>query len=333
LEPSSSNMQNAAQTRASTMEFFDPHFHIWDLKTPAPEGSGYPLLSGHDDTILFAPQDDPIYTTARYEEEFGAAKGITHIGGAFLEAVSVCHVDMAGTDPNYTAACLAEARWVADELGKSSKTYVLCPTAPLESPDAKATLQKLAAIPNVRGIRQVLNCEPDWPRNGKLGNLMENEAWLAGYAELAAVNFSFDAQLNPPQYAQAAGVFGKHPDTTVIINHLGCPTLKDLTENADVFWHGMEALAKHPKTYIKISMLCYITPDWDESDVVVKAVHKLIAIFGPDRCFFASNYPVDVKDNWGAERLFAAFFKLASRYSEGVQKKLFSLNAKAAYRV
>ena len=47
-------------------------------------------------------------------------------------------------------------------------------------------------------------------------------------------------------------------------------------------------------------MLCYITPDWDESDVVVKAVHKLIVIFGPDRCFFASNYPVDVKDNWCA---------------------------------
>ena len=36
-------------------EFFDPHFHIWDLETPAPEGSGYPLLSGHDATILFPP--------------------------------------------------------------------------------------------------------------------------------------------------------------------------------------------------------------------------------------------------------------------------------------
>lgn len=66
----------------------------------------------------------------------------------------------------------------------------------------KATLEKLAAIPNVRGIRQILNCEPDWPRNGALGNLLANEAWLAGYKELAAVNFSFDAQLNPPQYKE-----------------------------------------------------------------------------------------------------------------------------------
>lgn len=37
------------------MEFFDPHFHIWDLETPAAEGAGYPLASGHDAAILFPP--------------------------------------------------------------------------------------------------------------------------------------------------------------------------------------------------------------------------------------------------------------------------------------
>ena len=26
-----------ASATATAMEFFDPHFHIWDLKTPAPE--------------------------------------------------------------------------------------------------------------------------------------------------------------------------------------------------------------------------------------------------------------------------------------------------------
>jgi predicted TIM-barrel fold metal-dependent hydrolase len=37
------------------------------------------------------------------------------------------------------------------------------------------------------------------PRNGKLGDLLDNAAWQAGYAELASVGFSFDLQLNPPQ--------------------------------------------------------------------------------------------------------------------------------------
>lgn len=65
----------------------------------------------------------------------------------------------------------------------------------------------------------------------------------------------------------------------------------------------------------------------------VDAVHRVIKIFGTSRCFFASNYPVDVKDGWPAPKLFAAFKKLASQYDEEAQKGLFAGNAKSAYRV
>lgn len=65
----------------------------------------------------------------------------------------------------------------------------------------------------------------------------------------------------------------------------------------------------------------------------VDAVHRIIKIFGTTRCFFASNYPVDVKDGWPAPKLFAAFKKLASQYDEDAQKGLFAGNAKYAYRV
>merc|ERR1711871_668656 len=116
--------------------------------------------------------------------------------------------------------------------------------------------------------------------------------------------------------------------TTVIINHLGCPTLEDLTLTPDVYFDGMAALAACPNTFIKISMLCYTDGDWDKNDVVLDAVHRVISMFGPERCFFASNFPVDVKDGWPAERPFPAFLKLAAAYDSEARANLFSASAK-----
>ncbi len=80
-------------------------------------------------------------------------------------------------------------------------------------------------------------------------------------------------------------------------------------------------------------MLCYIHEDWSNNNVVKDAVYRIIEIFGIDRCFFASNFPVDIKDGWPAERLYSAFLKLVeNKYTSSDIKKLFSENAKRAYR-
>ncbi len=154
---------------------WDPHFHIWDISKTT--------KSGHDEKTLFAPNDNPIYTPSLYEKDIGAAGSeFEHIGGTFLESASVCHLDKSA--PELTADCLAEAKWASQQLSQSDKKYVLIPTAPLEDPDVATTLSELAKDENVRGIRQILNFEPSWPRNSKLGDLLNNVQWQKGFAEL-----------------------------------------------------------------------------------------------------------------------------------------------------
>jgi hypothetical protein len=85
-------------------------------------------------------------------------------------------------------------------------------------------------------------------------------------------------------------------------------------------------------TFLQISMLCGTDSDWDKNKAVTEAVHKLIALFGTHRCFFASNYPVDVKLGWPAERLFPALIKLSERYTTEDRTALFSRTARIAYR-
>ena len=77
----------------------------------------------------------------------------------------------------------------------------------------------------------------------------------------------------------------------------------------------MEALAAAgPHVYIKISMLCYTDPKWDENALVADALQRIVGLFGTNRCFFASNYPVDILPDQGAwtpDKLYPAFLKAA----------------------
>jgi predicted TIM-barrel fold metal-dependent hydrolase len=283
---------------APPIEVFDPHFHIWDIR----DGEGYA-----DKTTLFAPagtDHEGLYDAADLERDWASLpKGFVHAGGVFLEAMSCCFKDKSA--PELAPLCLKEAAWVQEELDKSpgKREYYLAPTACLEDPDVGKVLSVFAKNPKIKGIRQTLNVAPDWPRTGDngLGELLDNPQWEAGYAKLAGVGFSFDMQLNPHQYQKGAAIAAKYPGIPVIINHLGTPTLKDLEEDeGKVFWEGMEALAAAgPHVYLQISMLCYTDPKWDDNATLAAAVARLIKLFGSDRCFFASNYPVDMLPDQG----------------------------------
>ena len=238
------------------MEIWDPHFHLWDVSENT--------LSGHDSSQLFAPNDNPVYSLELYKQDMlSAGSGFEHSGGAFIEAVSVCHIGVTGDE--FASACLAETSWVSKQFSNSNNCYIIVSTAPLEDVNAGKILTQLAENPLFRGIRQIINYEPSWPRNNQLGNLLCNPRWREGYAELKKHSLSYDFQLNPHQFRDAARLVEKHPETPVIIGHLGSPTLNDLTEKKEVYWDGLKAFSDQEKTCIKISMLSYIDKNWDQN--------------------------------------------------------------------
>ena len=77
-----------------------------------------------------------------------------------------------------------EASYAAEQLAKSSKSYVIVAACALEEPTAPKLLARLVELPQVRGIRQILNHQPDWPRNARLGDLLENVQWRQGFSTL-----------------------------------------------------------------------------------------------------------------------------------------------------
>ena len=302
------------------MEFFDSHFHIWDVSSKGV----------HDANVLFKPGGEEVYDVRKYEADV-ASRGFDHVGGVFLEALSVCF-PQEKDEKKYAEKCVEEAKWAQASLSISSRRYVLVPTVQLESATCREnTLSAISKMKNVRGVRQILNYEPSWPRNTT--NLLENSEWCKGFEMLARYDLSFDMQLNPHQYELAAALLSRQSTKIpIIINHLGTPTRTDL--KGKEYWNGLRKLAAcGDHVFIKISMLNYIDPKWNENDEVISAVHRVIEIFGENQCFFASNFPVELKDGWTSKRLLSAFRdKIASKYSVATQRKFFSENAMRAYR-
>ena len=304
------------------MKLWDPHFHLWDV---SPE-----TTTGHDPSQLFAPGGAPVYDRTRYESD-AAGEGFEFTGGALVEAVSVCHVDQDG--PRFAQACVAEARWVSEELAASPHDYVVVASAPLEDPNLPAILDEIAGnCPGLRGIRQILNHEPSWPRNESRGDLLERPAWRQGFARLEERSLRFDLQLNPHQFRKAARLLARHPGIPIIIGHLGSPTERDLRDGR-VYWDGLRALAELDQTCLKISMLSYPDAEWERSALVRESVHRAIDLFGVERCLFASNFPVEKHVGWPAARLYRAFRDLAAHLPPADRQRLFADNARRIYGV
>ena len=307
-----------------SINFWDPHFHIWDITENT--------KSSHDFQQLFAPTNKPIYSCYDYENDMQYKdNSFQHTGGAFIEAMSVCHIDSFGS--KYEDFCINETSWASNELKKSPKQYVLISSAPLESPNLNKILSKLSNYPYVCGIRQILNHNPSWPRNSVMGDLLDNEKWKDGFGKLGNYNFSFELQLNPNQYQKALNIIKDYPDTKVIINHLGTPKLDDIQKSKNLFWESMKKFSQYNNVFMKISMLSYIMKDWEDSEIVNEAVNRIIEIFGINNCFFASNFPVESNFGWDINRLLDAFKKIARNYNIDEKNKLFSTNAMSAYNV
>ena len=334
--------EKSGTTSTTVPIFFDPHFHIWNLQLEPPI---------HDASVLFPPNKNPNYTLQRYESEFqedndSIVPCCQHVGGVFIEAMSVCYPDMESNSLN--VLCVQEAIWSVAAIrratklgGTPSKKYSVVASACLEAENAAETLSKLVELQeigatSVVGIRQILNKNPSWPRNKERDDFLTSPKWQQGYRLLANYNLSFDLQLNPSQFSAAVQFFSQHPKTTVIINHMGCLLEKDVG-NEEV-WEGLEQLASLPHVCIKISMLCYTYKDWDVKgkgrEVVFNSVRRVVELFGVDRCMFASNFPVDVKDGWSAQRLLSTFVQLveSNGWNEEEAAKLFSRNAIRLYK-
>jgi predicted TIM-barrel fold metal-dependent hydrolase len=187
-----------------------------------------------------------------------------------------------------------------------------------------------SAFPQVRGIRQKPTAtEQNALRPRGLPGSMDDPNWRDGYAKLERLGYSFDLQIPYWHLDQAADLAADFPETTLVINHTGLPS--DRSDLGFSAWsNAIEQAAQKPNVMIKISGLGQTNHPWtveSNRNIVLRALD----IFEPDRCMFASNFPVD-RLCGDLNAILLGFREIVNTLTETTVDALFHGNAARIYR-
>jgi L-fuconolactonase len=180
-------------------------------------------------------------------------------------------------------------------------------------------------------------------------DLLTRPAFQEGLQRLAHYGLTFDVWAYHTQLPQVLALARANPGLTVVVDHVGGPLGVGpyASRQAEVYaqWLAdMLELAKLPNVIVKLGGFglkalgyrFYESPTPPTSDQLAQAwrpyVEPLIAAFGPARCMFQSNFPVD-KGMFSYHVMWNAFKKLSLAYSENDIRELFFGTANRVYKL
>jgi predicted TIM-barrel fold metal-dependent hydrolase len=201
-----------------------------------------------------------------------------------------------------------------------------------------------------RGVRHSVGWDPS-PElvNREIQGVLASDQYRAGARELARRGLCLENSLYHPQLAELAAFARAIPDLPIILNHIGGLVRIGAYANRDdavlpAWRQGLATVAACPNVYMKLGGVGQrrFGFDWHAraqpigSEELAEALAPLmqycIEQFGPDRCMFESNFPVD-KVSYAYNVVYNAFKRLSKGYSAAERAAMFHDTAVRVYRV
>ena len=293
----------------------DAHHHFWDLRQ-----NYHPWLCDRP-RIAFRYGDYESICRDFLPEDYFAQAGSHRV---------VKTVMMEGEwDPRDP---LGEARWASALSERSGFPNAIVGQVWLDRDDVKGVLDEFKSMPLVRSVRHKPKAMPRSEHTVSFAapGSMRCERWRSGYALLEQSGLMFELQAPWWHFGEAAELARDFPDVAMIVNHTGLPA--DRSDEGLAGWRAaLEALAACPNVWLKISGLGEAGVRWsvERNGPVVR---DALAIFGWERCMFASNFPVD-SVVVTLDELCGGFKAMVADRPPCERLALFHDNASALYRI
>ena len=250
----------------------DAHHHIWQAaRVPWLAGPMQPRIFGDYSAICRDYSIDEYMADAQPQ---GVVKSV-------YVQVNV----VAGDEVN-------EVAWVQSVGEACGFPHAIVGYADLCAPDVAVTLDEERTHPRLRGIRQQLH----WHENPQYqfashADIMNDSSFRAGMHALAARELLFELQVFSRQMRDAARLAHDFPDVTFVLLHAGM--LEDRSTETRRHWRDcMRALAGMPNVYVKLSGLGTFVHACSV-ELWKPVIDETIDLFGPARCMFGSNFPIE----------------------------------------
>jgi predicted TIM-barrel fold metal-dependent hydrolase len=285
--------------------FVDTHVHFWDRRHPSLR---YNWLE--EDGAHHLMGDLEAIRTVRYDVDDFLSETRFHA------VAKVVHVQAATGSPDP----VDETRWLQGLADRTGYPHGIVGYVPLAHPAATEMLDRHAQYLNFRGVRDVHARGADFL----------SAAWQRSFAALGQRGLVCCLDLRCEDMAAASEVAAQFPDVVLCVDHTGFPVRQDpdfLTRWQD----GLTRLASLPNTVMKISGFGVFDPAWTPA-TIRPLVLTAIDLFGPERSFFGTNWPVDRRSASYGDVL-AAYDEVTSDFHPDERSALFAGNAEHIFRI
>lgn len=221
------------------------------------------------------------------------------------------------------AATVAESEFLLRQARETPEVAGIVGWVAMDSPRAAGDLERLAADPAFKGVRPMIHDIPDidW---------MLGDALTPAFEAVIQLNLTFDCLVRPVHLPNLLTLLKRHPDLRAVICHAAKP---EIATGEFAGWAGqMALLAEETSTFCKLSgLITEAGEDWSVESLRPYVEH-LLAVFGPERLIWGSDWPVltlaaSYGAWWDAANLLLADVTPAGR------ARIFGGNASRAYRL
>jgi L-fuconolactonase len=230
-------------------------------------------------------------------------------------------VDIDGVISVQARQTLEETFWLLSMAAQNDFVKGVVGWAPLTEPSIRDQLDLLRPTPRLRGIRHVVQDEPD-------GYLLRKD-FNAGISVLQETGLTYDLLIRERQLPEAVRFVDQHPHQIFVLDHMAKPPVKE--NRLDPWRQRIRDLARRQNVYCKISGLVTEADytAWTQAQLQ-PYLETVLEAFGPTRLIFGSDWPVClVACPYG--RWYDVVSRFAASLSPDEQASLFGLAAAHAY--
>jgi predicted TIM-barrel fold metal-dependent hydrolase len=212
-----------------------------------------------------------------------------------------------------------ETEWLQVAADRTGYPHGIVAYADLRDGNIEGVLERHCSYPNMRGIRDF-----------SYGDYLVEPDFWRGFALMERYNLVSSISAQWPDMVKLRDLAGRFPNVRIVIDHTGAP--QERTPEYFSNWQrGMTTLAEAGNIVCKISGLAMTDNDWTVDSIRPYVLH-CIETFGPDRCIFATNWPVDWL--WSTyDKVVDAYREITADFSDAERTAMFAGNAERLYRI
>lgn len=177
-----------------------------------------------------------------------------------------------------------ESKALLDFAGRNAFIRGVVGWVPLVEPDVAESLDRFRSNPKFRGVRHVLQGEPD-------DRYMLREDFNRGISLLKDRDLVYDILIFERHLPQTLQLVDRHPDQVFVLDHIAKPRIGD---GMLAPWQSrIVELAHRPNVYCKVSGMV-TEADYQKwtPEQLKPYFDTVISAFGPKRVMFGSDWPV-----------------------------------------